>query len=187
MNLVRGAVLVGVALPLASTLVGLYDRIEHWGKFVHAVDGFCATFIIGLLLLAWRDYKSIDLTDELSAVLAMFSGIFFGVMWEIIEFIRDWVADSDLQKSNTDTMTDFLANDIATLAAALLAARLYCHAINPRERQELGRATAWLVNGPSRALDRHGWLLTGATFAAIAIAVALLWFADRPVPGLAIP
>ena len=61
---------VAVVLPLASSLLGLYDRIEHWGKFVHAVDGLCATLLFGVLLLAWRGVEKVDLADELAGLMA---------------------------------------------------------------------------------------------------------------------
>src|SRR5947209_16276572 len=99
---------VGVVLPLASAALGVYDRIEHWGKVVHTLDGACATFIFGMLLFGWRDHTRADLTDELATLLTMFGGILFGLIWEILEFAIDWVTYSDLQKSNTDSMTDFL-------------------------------------------------------------------------------
>jgi hypothetical protein len=179
--------LIGLATPLISTQAKLYDQVEHWGKFVHAVDGFCATFTFALLFLAWRDATTVDLTDELSTLLSIFAGIVFGVLWEIVEFIFDWVAYSDLQKSNTDTMTDFLCNDLAAIAAALLAIRLYTRLSTQVERQHLGRTAEWLVDGPSRVLDRHG-LVVGILIAiAIVASVASLWFAGRPVPGIPIP
>ena len=178
---------VGVALPLVSSALGLYDGIQHWGKLVHAVDGFCAALIFGLLFLGWRERAQIELADELAALLTMFFGIFFGVIWEVVEFVRDWVAYSDLQKSNTDTMTDFLWNDLAVVLASLLAMRLYCHVLAARDREALGTTAEWLVDGPSRLLDRHGFLLTLIAAVLIAVAVALLWFAGRPVPGIPIP
>jgi len=119
--------------------------------------------------------------------MTIFVGIFFGVMWEIVEFIRDWVAYSDLQKSNSDTMTDFLCNDVAAISAALLALRVYCRALTPDHRHALGRSAEWLVDGPSRVLDRHGLALTVIAVCVIVGAVASLWFADRPVPGIPIP
>jgi hypothetical protein len=178
---------VGVALPLLSTAFGLYDHLEHWGKLVHALVGFCATFIFGWLLLGWRAQAQVDLPDELAALLTMFFGVFAGLVWEIVEFIRDWVAYSDLQKSNTDTMTDFLCNDVAAVLAALLALRLYCHVLTAHERADLGTTGEWLVHGPSRLLDRHGFALTLAAAVVIAASVAALWFAGRPVPGIPIP
>ncbi len=182
-----GAVVLSVGLPLVSGWIGMYDRVEHWGKLVHAVDSFCCAFIIGLLLPAWRAAANVDLADELATLLTIFAGLLFGVLWEIVEFIRDWVAYSDLQKSNTDTMTDFLCNDVATVIAALIAIRLYCRLLSDAERERLGTTAEWLVDGPSRILDRHGLALFVLALALTAAAVASLWFAGRPVPGIPIP
>ena len=179
--------LVGVALPLASTFLGLYDRVQYWGKLVHAVDAVCATLLFGVLLLAWRDVEGVDLADELAALTSMCAGIFFGVMWELIEFVIDWAGNSDLQKSNSDTMTDLLWNDVGAAFAAVLAARLYCHWLSARQRQDLGGVATWLVAGPSRVLDRHGFLMTFVAAVAISTVVAVVWFSGRPVPGFAIP
>jgi hypothetical protein len=179
--------LIGLALPVLSTATGLYDHLTHWGKLVHAVDGFCATFIFATLLLAWRDAASVDLTNELAGLLSIFAGIVFGVLWEIVEFIRDWVAYSDLQKSNTDTMTDLLCNDLAVIVAALLAVRLYTRVATATPRQTLGRTAQWLVDGPSRVLDHHGFTIMLVVAIAMAGSVAALWFAGRPVPGIPIP
>jgi len=179
-------VFVAVVLPLASSLLGLYDRIEHWGKFVHAVDGLCATLLFGVLLLAWRHVEGVDLADELAGLMAVCAGIYFGVMWEIVEFVIDWVSYSDLQKSNSDTMTDLLWNDVGAAIAAVLATHMYCHWLTLRQRQDLSRVATWLVGGPSRLLDRHGFLMTLVAAVLMAAAVAAVWFSGRPLPGLAI-
>jgi hypothetical protein len=182
-----GLFVLGIAAPLLSTAFGLYDHVEDWGKLVHALDAACATAIFGLLFLGWRDLAQIDVTDELAAMLTIFFGVLFGVAWEVVEFVRDWVAYSDLQKSNTDTMTNFLWNDVAAVLAALLVVRLYCHLTSGRDRKALGETAEWLIDGPSRLLERHGLTLAAITGCAIAAAVAVLWFAGRPIPGLSIP
>ena len=143
--------------------------------------------IFGSLFLGWRAAARIDVTDELAGLLTMFVGILFGVMWEVVEFIRDWVAYSDLQKSNSDTTTDLLCNDLAVVVAALVTLRVYCHVLSLDHRRALGRTAEWLVDGPSRLLDRHGLALSVIGLCLIAGAVASLWFADRPVPGIPIP
>jgi hypothetical protein len=178
---------VGILLPLVSTAVGLYDRVPNWGKAVHAVDAACATLVFALMLLAWRDRARSELSDEMAGLLAMFGGILFGVLWEVVEFVRDWAAYSDLQKSNADSMTDFLVNDIAAVLAALLAVRIYAHATSPADRHRLGGVAEWLVDGPSRLLDRYGLALTAVALGAIAATILALWFTGRPVPGFAIP
>ena len=179
--------LVGVVLPVASALLGLYDRVQHWGKLVHALDGFCATLLFGVLLFAWRDAERVDLADELAALISMCAGVLFGVMWEIVEFVIDWAGNADLQKSNTDTMTDLLWNDVGVAIAAVLAARVYCRGLSEQQRQDLGSLATWLVAGPSRLLDRHGLLITVVAALVIAAAVTAVWFSGRPVPGFAIP
>jgi hypothetical protein len=179
-------VAAAVLLPLLSWAVGLYDRATHWGKFVHGVEGLLVALIVGLLLFGWRDHERIDLTDELTALVTMFAGILFGVVWELVEFIRDWSFYSDVQKSNSDTMTDFLWNDVGAVIGAVLAARLYCHLLAGRERHVMGRTAARLFDGPSRVLDQHGVLVTIVVSALAAASVLAVWFASRPLPGFGV-
>jgi hypothetical protein len=174
-----------VGLPGASTALGIYDHVLHWGKLVHGVEGLLIAVLVGSLLLGYRDAQSIGLADQLAGLLTITLGIAFGVLWETIEFIIDWVADTSLQKSNTDTMTDFLWNDLGAVIGTLLIVRLYCHWLSARDRRALGSAGTWLVDGPSRLLDRHGWLITLVAAALLALAIIALWFTGRPVPGLA--
>ena len=178
---------VGLLVPVGSSALGIYDHVLHWGKVVHAIDGACAAFIFALLLLAWRERNRIDLTDELAALVTIFAGILFGVLWEIVEFVRDWVAYSDLQKSNSDTMTDFLCNDVAAVIATLIALRVFCHVVSSGDHERLGSLAEWLVDGPSQVLNRHGFALTAIALGLIVATVLSLWFAGRPVPGIPIP
>ena len=173
-----------MAVPIASSVLGLYDRILHWGKVVHGLEGFLVALTVGLLLLAWRDREHIDLSDQLATLMTICVGIFAGVMWELVEFVLDWVRYSDLQKSNSDTMTDLLWNDVAAVVGALLAVRLYCHVLRANDRAELGHIATWVLDGPSRVLDRHGFLVSIIVALLGAAAVAALWFAGRLVPGL---
>jgi hypothetical protein len=155
-------------------------------QVVHAVGAACATFAFGVLLLGWRERTRADLSDELAALLTMFAGVFFGVLWALLDFLRDWVAYSDLQKSNTETMLNFLSNDVAVVLATLLAVRVYCR-LKSAQRNTMGTSAEWLVDGPSRVLDRHSMALTTIAAGLIAATVLTLWFAGRPVPGVSIP
>src|SRR5437762_11728181 len=162
-------------MTIGSSLVGLCDRVVNWGKVVHGLEGFLVAVLVGVLLLGWRDLAAINLSDQLAALLTMCSGMFFGVLWEIVEFVLDWVRYSDLQKSNSDTMTDLLWNDVAAVVGALLAARWYCHVLRANERSETGQIAIWLIDGPNRWLARHGFLLTIIVAVLGAAAVAALW------------
>ncbi|MCA1648553.1 MAG: hypothetical protein LC797_24860, partial [Chloroflexi bacterium] len=155
-----GLVVLALAIPIGSSVFGLYDRLLHWGKLVHGVEAFLVALVVGLLVLAWRDRAAIDLTEQLSVLLTIFCGIFFNVVWEILEFVVDWVRSADLQKSNSDTMTDLLWGDVGAVVGAVLAARAYCHWVNADQREQLGGVAEWLVKGPSRVLDRHGLLVS---------------------------
>lgn len=177
---------VAVAFPVLSAISGVSDRIQHWGKLVHAVDGFCVALLFGLLFLTWRTYERIDVTDELGGLFIACVGIVFGLLWEFVGFILDWTTDSDFQKSNTDTMTDFLCNDVAVVVATLIVVRVVSH-LSREQTQSLGALTEWLVDGPSRLLDRHGFALGLVASALIVAAVASLWFSGRPLPGIPIP
>jgi hypothetical protein len=175
-----GGVVLGLfLLPLLSTLLQLYDRVQYWGKLVHALEAFGVTLLFGVLLLAWRDHAAVDISDQLSALLSMFVGILFGVAWEMLAFLIDWTLGSDLQKSNSDTMTDMLWNDAAAVVAGVAVTRLYCHVIAPARRASIGKFAAWLVDGPSGILDRNGVLVTIIVAALGAVAVATLWAANR--------
>lgn len=183
-TLLGGIAVVAVLLPLVSSAVGLYDRITHWGKVVHGVEGVLVGVAVLWLVLGWRDRERIDMPTELATLVTVFAGIVFGVVWETVEFVIDWSTYSNLQKSNSDTMTDFLWNDIGAVIGALLAARLYYHVLADSDHQELGSTAVWLFDGPSRFLDRHGVAVTIAVVLVVAGGVLAVWFASRPLPGL---
>jgi len=175
-----------LVLTIGSWALGLDTRISHWDKGLHVVDGALVAVIFGWLLLGWRDREQVDFPDELAALLTTFAALLFGTLWELFEFVRDWTLYSDVQKSNSDTMTDFLWNDFGAVVGAVLAVRLYCHLMSSHQRDDLGRLTAWLVHGPSRVLDRHGLLALVLFVIFAASAILAVWFASRPLPGFGI-
>ena len=174
--------LVLVALPGISAGFGVYERIVHWGKFVHAVEGLAVALVVALVVLGWRDEVRVDLADHVVALLAMCAGLLFGLAWETVEFVIDWVLRTSIQKSNADTMTDFLWNDLAAVVGALVGLRLYYRVFDAGARRRVGRSGVWLLDGPGRLFDRHGVLV--GVVAAIVIALALLglWFSGRSSP-----
>src|SRR4051812_26923494 len=139
--------------------------------------------VVGVLLLGWRDRLRVDLSDQLAAVLVMFVGVLVATLIEVVEFVSDWVLGTSLQPSNLDTMTDLLAGDLGAVLGAVLATTVYCRWLTARWRERLGGAGQWLSDGPSRVLDRHGFAITLVVAGALALASAVLWFAERSVPG----
>jgi hypothetical protein len=138
---------------------------------------------VGLLLLAWRDRERVDLDDRLAALVTICSGLLFGVAWEVVEFILDWVLALHLQLSNLDTMTNLLSNDVGAVVAGALVVWAYEDVVSQSTRLRLGALAIFLVDGPSRELQRHGFAMTVVIAILTAAAVGALWFAGRPVPG----
>jgi hypothetical protein len=178
-----GAALLGVGLIVTSDALGLYDRVIYWGKLVHVVEGFLVTAVVGLLLLSFTDRPRLDIHTQILALTTIGVGVTFGAFWEFLEFLLDWVRYSDLQKSNTDTMTDMLGNDVAAVLATLLAFHAYHHWII--EKRELGDLADSIFTPIGRLLDRHGTLLALVALLSIAVYVAALWYAERPLPFVA--
>lgn len=167
-----------------SEALGLYGRWLYWGKVLHGAEGCLVTLTFGLLFFAYRDRARLGLSDPMVAFTTILGGFVFAMSWEILEFFLDWARYSDIQKSNADTMTDMLWTDLGVAIAAVLAAHAYAHWTTRRQRAELGAASEWMVEGPSRVLTRHGgWVLIGVVLL-FAVLVGALWIAGgRTIPG----
>jgi hypothetical protein len=155
-------------------------------KVVHGVTAFIVAAGVGLFIFAWRDHQRFEIDDRIVALISVCVGLLFGVTWELVEFVIDWVRYSDLQPSNLDTMTDLLWNDVGAVLAGALVAWGYCRVLDNRAHERLGVLAQFLVDGPSRLLDHHGFLMTIVVSVLAALAVGALWFAGRPVPGFPI-
>jgi hypothetical protein len=177
---------LAVTIPAASDALGLYDRITHWGKLVHGVEGGLVAALTAFLLLAYADRAQFGLPRQLGAVAAVCVGITAGVTWEFVEFLVDWVSSADLQKSNADTMTDLLWSNLASITAAVLAVRVYHHGLSDAGRAALGSFGDSLLSPLGRLMDRHGKLIFVVMVVILAASIAGLWFTGRPVPGLPI-
>jgi hypothetical protein len=176
---------VAVALVGISDALALYDRIVYWGKFVHAAEGLLVAAVAAYLLIAYRDRESLDVHTHVVALVAMFVGLTFGAFWEFLAFMIDWIRNSDLQKSNTDTMTDMLWNNLGAGLGTLLALHAYYHWTDLTVQRELGDRAAWLFNLIGRLLDANGKLLAALVLLGIASYVAALWYAERALPFVA--
>jgi hypothetical protein len=179
-----GLVVLLVAVPAVSDALGLYGRVLHWGKVVHAVESGLVAAMAALLLLGYRDRAQLVLATQLAALMSIAVGVTVGACWEIVDFVLDWVRSSDLQKSNLDTMTDMLWSDVASVLASLLAVRLFVHAFSAPRRASVGLTAERVCAPVGRLLERHGQLLALLVLLAIAASIAGLWFTGRPIPGV---
>ena len=173
-----------IALQFVSESLKLYEIFYYWDKFAHPAEVFLATFMFGQLFLGYVDTYGVRLQRPFVAFVTLIFGATLGATWEFVEFVSDWFGNADLQKSNADTMTDILSNDIGALTAMLLAFWLYHHVrTTERQREELGHLARWLTNGIGRLLDRHGVLIGALFFLLLGSLVAAAWLVDRhPVP-----
>jgi hypothetical protein len=155
-------------------------------KVLHVTSFLLVGAALGSLVLGYRDRARVDLSDQLATVLAIFAGMLVAMFVELVGFLSDWLLGTQWQPSNTDTMTDLLASVVGAVLGALLATTVYCRWLNARQRERLGEHAVWLTDGPSRVLHEHGFAITLAVSAVIAVTVAALWFTGRPVPGFPI-
>jgi hypothetical protein len=175
----------GIALQFISESTKLFELFTYWDKIVHptliALTSMCGVW----LMLGYRDAFEKRLPIQFAALFALLLGMCVGACWEFFEFGSDWFGDANLQKSNADTLTDLLANDLGAFVAMLFGLWVYERHLSPSQRDGMGRIAAWLTDGPSRLLDRHGRLV--GTLVALLFGVVLIasqWI-DRGTPALA--
>jgi hypothetical protein len=179
------AFVLGIALQFASESTKMFELLFYWDKLVHPTLVALTGMVGAWLLMGYRDAFARRIPTHLVAVFGMLLAITVGAMWEFIEFASDWFGDADLQKSNGDTISDVISNDIGAFAATLLALWLYARFFRDRQREQSGRIAQWLAHGPTLVLRRYGRVV-GAVAAILLAAVGSLgvWI-DRDAPALA--
>jgi len=173
----------GIALQFTSESLKLFELFTYWDKIVHPTLVALTAWLSAWLLLGYRDAFHKRLPVHLIATLGLLLGIAVGVTWEYVEFASDWFGDADLQKSNADTMTDLISNDIGAFVAVLLSLRLYRY-LRLDERTRAGELARWLSQGIRRVVDRHGRLVGILATTLLAVSVIGGWAIDRGWPPL---
>jgi hypothetical protein len=141
-NLLLGAVAVVVArlvdLPRAYDLafvvamvftgwgeaLGLYDAIVWYDDLVHTVVPMltCQVAYIAFarIEVVPDPRERTTLRREWGIAVATFSfGVAVAGLWEIVEFASDELVGSELQLSNTDTVTDLIAGTVGSVLGAI--------------------------------------------------------------------
>jgi hypothetical protein len=174
---------LAMVLQFVSESFKLFELLTYWDKIVHPVEIFLAAGVGTLLFLGYAELHRLDMPDGLAAAGAMLFGMTLGASWELVEFALDWFGNANLQKSNADTLTDILTNDVGAIFGTLFALWLYRHRTSPHQRSELGEIGEWLTARLAGLLARHG-LRVGVLLALVLAAiVAAGWLTDRqPVP-----
>jgi hypothetical protein len=179
------AFVLGMALQFISESTKLFELFTYWDKIVHPTLVALTAMIGGWLLLGYRDAFGKRIPIQLAGAFGLLLGASVGAFWEFVEFASDWFGDANLQKSNADTLTDIIANDLGAFVATVFGLWLYSHVLSPNQRREIGTIAGWLADGPERVFDRHGRVI-GTVLAGVFAAILFLaqWI-DRDSPALA--
>ncbi len=173
----------GIALQFVSESLKLFELFTYWDKIIHPTLVALTAWLSAWLLLGYRDAFHKRLPVHLIAALGLLFGMAVGAAWEYVEFASDWFGDADLQKSNADTITDLISNDIGALVALLLSLRFYRY-LRLDERTRAGELALWLSQGIGRSVDRHGGAIGAAAGAALAAILVTGLVIDRGWPAL---
>jgi hypothetical protein len=175
---------LAITIQFASESFKLYEIYYYWDKFVHPAEVFLATFAFAFLLLGYIDTYELRMARPFAGAITMLLGGSLGAFWEFIEFTTDLFQNTDLQKSNADTMTDIFSNDVGAFLATLLGFWLYHRYTRDHLRTELGQLTRWLTHGPGKLLQKHGRTVGIVTVLLVAAFLLAAWFVDRNPPAL---
>jgi hypothetical protein len=179
------AYVLGMALQFASESTKLFELYTYWDKIVHPTLVALTAMIAAWLLLGYREAYRKRLPIQFAALFGMLLGMCVGAFWEFVELASDWFGDANLQKSNGDTITDIISNDIGAFAATLFGLWVYTRVLSDKQRHEMGNIARWLAHGPQRLLQSHGRLVGAMMAVLFAAALFASQWIDRGDPALA--
>ncbi len=179
------AFVLGMALQFISESTKLFELFTYWDKIVHPTLVALTGVIAAWLLLGYRDAFDKRVPLHVAGAFGMLLGMAVGAFWEFVELASDWFGDANLQKSNADTITDIMSNDIGAFVATLFGLWLYTHVFSQNQRREMGVVARWLAHGPRLLLQRHGRIVGAVGCAAFASVLFLSQWVDRDAPALA--
>jgi hypothetical protein len=175
---------LAIVLQFGSEALKLFELFTYWDKLVHPGEIFLASGVATFLFLGYRHFHRLKIPDGLAAAGAMAFGMTLGATWELVEFAMDWFGNANLQKSNADSMTDILVNDIGAIFGTLLAFWLYFHWTEDHVRDEFGEIAEWSTAWLAKQFQRHGRGIGIGVAIALAAIVFAGWYIDRgPIPG----
>ena len=179
------AFVLGMALQFISESTKLFELFTYWDNIVHPTLVALTGVIAAWLLLGYRDAFEKRIPLHVAGAFGMLLGMAVGAFWEFVELASDWFGDANLQKSNADTITDIMSNDIGAFVATLFGLWLYTHVFSQNQRREMGVVARWLAHGPRLLLQRHGRIVGTVGCAAVASVLFLSQWVDRDAPALA--
>jgi hypothetical protein len=179
------AFVLGMALQFISESTKLFELFTYWDKIVHPTLVALTAMIAAWLLLGFRDAYGKRIPIQFAAAFGLLLGMTVGAFWEFIEFASDWFGDANLQKSNGDTITDIISNDLGAFVATLFGLWVYTHLLSDRQRREMGQIARWLAHGPGLLVARHGRVVGSAVAVLFGVVLFASQWIDQRDPALA--
>jgi hypothetical protein len=116
--------ITAIVFMLGSKYVfNLYETIEWYDKFVHIL----ATFVITLLLGYLSQRTSLKAVRSQSAVFVPVIaslGIVVGVMWEVVEWVFEFIVPVAMNAGTNDLITDLIVDSLGAIGAAVVCVYL---------------------------------------------------------------
>src|SRR3989344_953821 len=102
-------------------LANFYDYIPLWDKFVHFQSGLILGVAGFVLVYTLNEQESIhlDLSPGFVSFFAVTFSLAIGVVWEIVEFMGDFIFSVSWLSGNADTMCDLIAAGIGALIVSI--------------------------------------------------------------------
>ncbi|MFQ5983762.1 MAG: hypothetical protein ACE5KS_10375 [Woeseiaceae bacterium] len=115
--------LITCVFLFASFVLGeardFYERVWWWDLILHAVSAMITGFIGLLSLYVFYMTHRIRVAPIYVAILTFAIAVAVGTIWEIFEFMMDWLFGLNMQRSGLiDTMTDLMINAAGAIVAA---------------------------------------------------------------------
>src|SRR5438034_5837624 len=143
------AFVLGMALQFISESTKLFELFTYWDKIVHPTLIALTAMMAGWLLLGYAEAFGKWIPIQLAAAFGLLLGMSVGAFWEFVEFASDWFGEANLQKSNADTITDILSNDIGAFVATMFGLWVFTHLLSGDQPREMDDITCWLGRGSS--------------------------------------
>ncbi len=131
-------IFVGAALINAVGWAwNLFDQPGLYDEVAHAFTMFAITLALGFLL--YNELMQGFYAHRVMFVVTIASmGIAIGALWEVVEWLADFVIPMQIVAGLSDTVTDLILDS----AGAVLAAMLNLWGLNERARQERSTTSA---------------------------------------------
>lgn len=129
--------LLAVSLESTSKAFNLPARIKIWDKLVHFLEVAFFSWLVSVLLRAYRDSFNHQVPRGLLDTISVLSGVSLGTVWEMIELALDRYSRQNLVKSTRGTIHGLLVDSIGAITGAVVGAVLYQRYADRQQREEL--------------------------------------------------